>query len=224
MYSGRTSHRATGPSTSMGPWSRRISFARRTMPARISAGSKISQFRRLTGPYTHRIVIILPETGSKIRQETTGPAWRVGAGRTDFPLETRGHRLEGVMLRPWRSPRCSAARCPAAGVGLFWNGASGLGSHRAAGMPPSPHASRDADPGRAAGLARPSAPLPEVADGNPTRGPGCYQLFATRHSPHSTPYAPSRYLFVIGYRRSRPKFLRVIFTPGAAWRRLYSAM
>ena len=29
---------------------------------------------------------------------------------------------------------------------------------------------------------------------------------------------------VSGYRRSRPKLLRVILTPGGAWRRLYSAV
>ena len=34
----------------------------------------------------------------------------------------------------------------------------------------------------------------------------------------------SRKRLVIGYRRSRPKFFSVTFTPGAAWRRLYSAM
>src|SRR5690349_24979024 len=34
----------------------------------------------------------------------------------------------------------------------------------------------------------------------------------------------SRKRLVIGYRRSRPKFFSVTFTPGAAWRRLYSAI
>ena len=38
-----------------------------------------------------------------------------------------------------------------------------------------------------------------------------------------TPYPQNpRYQFTIGIRRSRPKFLGVIFTPGAACRRLYS--
>src|ERR671929_241966 len=35
-------------------------------------------------------------------------------------------------------------------------------------------------------------------------------------------YTPSRKRLVIGRRRSRPKARAVIFTPGAAWRRLYS--
>jgi hypothetical protein len=38
-----------------------------------------------------------------------------------------------------------------------------------------------------------------------------------------TPYTDSRNRFVIGYLRSRPKLRVVTFTPGAAWRRLYSA-
>ena len=46
-------------------------------------------------------------------------------------------------------------------------------------------------------------------------------------SPEAGGLGPGAYdslnAFVIGYRRSRPKLLRVIFTPGGAWRRLYSA-
>ena len=137
------------------------------------------------------------------------------------PPRTRGTVAASRRIPPWGMP-CHWMERPnemAAGLGGVHNDRTrGLSLRRKAGS---------------GVVARPLVGRP-VGRGTSPRAtlassdfyPTCWCCSATILVSHAgvvaTVYAVSRYLLVIGSRRSRPKARVVILMPGGAWRRLYS--